>query len=214
VSHTEMSTANKKKMNSVEEIQYMWVHSRPHTKHARSRFALGLIGFVGAEVISSNLHLPSWSGMILSAIPLIYMFRACLIALIGEVKWDMKEKDERLNKLLASPDLNQRFTALGHRLRGSDAEELSRLQDAMEFGAREAQRLADEIMKYEDVTIALRERQDEDRRSAKALSELLDCQVERVAGMIERKGRPNQWLLLLIGAVLGAVLQALILWIF
>jgi hypothetical protein len=214
--HTEMTAP--KKMGFFEEIHFMWVHSRPHTKRGRSRLALGFIGFCAAAVIANQLHLPNWLGMALSVIPWIYMVRAGLIVLIGEAKWDMEEKNKKLDKLLTSPDLNQRFTALGHRLRGSDVEELSQLQDAMEFGAREAQRLAEEMTKYEDITIALRERQDEDRRSAESIAELLDCQVDRVAGMIERKGRPNQWFFLIVGAILGAILavafQALIQWIF
>lgn len=201
-------------MSFFEEIRYLWVHSRPYTKRVRSRYAIAIVGILVVTSIAQWLHFPRWLAVVLSLIPLIYMLHAFLMFFGADLNWEAREKDQKLGQLLTSPDLRERFKALRLRLHESDAEQLSRLQDAMEFGAREAQRLAEEIRKNEGITVAMRERQDKDRQSAEALAKLLDCQVERVAEIIERKGRKTQWILLIMGAVLGAAIQALAQWIF
>jgi septal ring factor EnvC (AmiA/AmiB activator) len=131
----------------------------------------------------------------------------CLRYLSEDISWEAQQRDEKLSRLLTSPDVHQRFSALRLRLRESDAEELSRLQDAMESGAREAQRLAKEIERYESTTTAIREQQCRDRQSAEALAKILECGGERLAKIIESKGRVNQWLTLIIGAILGVIFQ-------
>ena len=207
-------TTLKKKASVFDEIRYHWTHSRPYTKRVRLRFSLGIIGVVVIKVIAEELHFPHWLGLVVSSIPLIYMLREFLVWIAADFNWAAREKDAKLGKLLASPDLHQRFTALSLRLHGGDAEELSQLQDAMKYGAREAQQLAEAIRKYEGISIEIRERQNEDLQSAEALAKLLDGQVERVAEIIEHKGRRNQWLLLITGAILGVAVQALAQWIF
>lgn len=209
-----MTTVRKKKPSLFEEIRYHWVHSRPHTKRARLRYALGLLCLGALDASLNEPRFPHWLGVTLSVIVVVYLVYVGLRYMGESIIWEEQQKDEKLSKLLTSPDLPQRFSALRLRLRGNDAEELIRLQDAMESGAREAQRLADEIEKYESATTAIREQQVRDRQSAEALAKLLDCQGERLAEIIERKSRMNQWLLLVIGAILGVAFQALAQWIF
>jgi hypothetical protein len=163
------------------------------------------------------LGFPAWLGLPLILVAFIYIIREFLIFVSADFDWEAKKKDDELGKLLSSPDLHQRFTALGLRLRGRDAEELVRLQEAMEFGTREAQRLAEEIRNYEGVTEELRERKEKEQKAAEAaeaLARLLDRQGERLADIIERKGRLGQWKFVIIGAVLGVAIQYLAQWIF
>ena len=206
-----------KKIGFWEEARYYWVHSRPYTKRMRSRAGPAFIVCAAAEGITFGLGLPAWLGLPLILVPFIYALREFLIFFSADFYWEAKEKDDELGKLLSSPDLHQRFTALGLRLRGRDAEELVRLQEAMEFGTREAQRLAEEIRKYEGATEELRERKEREQQAAKAaeeLARLLDQQGERLGEIIERKGRSSQWKFVIIGAVLGAAIQYLAQWIF
>lgn len=211
--HKDMTTVGKR-LGPFGEIHYYWAHSRPHTKRARFRYALGLLCLVTLAAGIHELHFLRWFGLALSLIVLVYLAYVGLRYVGEDISWEARQKDDMLSKLLTGPDLNQRFSALRLRLRGSDAEELRRLQDAMESGGREAQRLANEIEKYESATTAIREQQVRDRQSAEALAKLLDCQGEQLAKIIERKGRMNQWLLLVMGAILGVAVQALAQWVF
>jgi len=214
VSDTDMNTVKKKRLGFFEEIQYYWVHSRPHTKRVRTRMGLVYLCFGAIRVSDYELHSLEWLWLTLSIPVVIYAVYSFLRYLCEDIGWEARQKDEQLSKLLTSSDLHQRFSALRLRLRGGDAEELSRLQDAMESGAREAQRLANEIEKYESATVAIREQQARDRQSAEALAKLLNFQGERLAEIIERKSRAKQWLLLVVGAIVGVIFQAIAQWVF
>jgi hypothetical protein len=138
-----------RRMGTLEAVRYLWVYSRPYTKRYRTRLAYALACIAAAELIAKLAHLPGWCKVVFVVGFLIYYIWIFLVIYVaGEVAWDNREKSERLEKLLMSHDLEQRFSALAIRLQSRDAEELARLREAMSFGATEARRLAKEIEEY------------------------------------------------------------------
>jgi hypothetical protein len=199
------------------EIRYMWRHSQPHTKRMRRVMGMTLLAAAPASFAKNLPHLPHWLSLTISIISIfvcIWLIYELLRFLGAEFMREMMEKDEKLSKLLDSPDLDQRFSALSLQLRSDGAEQLSKLQEAMKFGAREAKRLADQIRESEGTSSDLLRQQQEYQHSAETLADLLDSEVGRVAEIIERKGRISQWTLIVVGAILGVILQGLAQWIF
>jgi hypothetical protein len=149
------ATISNRRMGALEEVRYLWVHSRPYTKRYRVRLAYALACIAAAELIANLAHLPGWCKLVFVAGFLIYYIWSFLwIYVAGEVAWGEREKTERLEKLLMSHDLEQRFSALSIRLQSRDAEELARLQEAIKFGAAEARRLAKEIKEHKSIPSA------------------------------------------------------------
>ena len=196
------------------EIRYMWTHSQPHTKRIRRVFGILLLAAAPASFAEKLPHFPHWLRLIISIFVGIWLIYELLRFLGADIMRETREKDEKLSKLLESPDLDQRFSALSLQLRSDDAEQLSKLQEAMKFGAQEAKRLADQIREYEGTSSDLLRQQQEYQHTAEILADLLDSEVDRVAEIIERKGRISQWTLIIVGAILGVILQGLAQWIF
>lgn len=128
--------------------------------------------------------------------------------------YDQLEKQAKLEKLLTSPDVEEKFTALSVRLTAKDAAQLKELQEAMKVGQRRALELAKEIearrAKYQEII----GQEGREQETAEAVSALLETEVIKVAEILERRNRPSQWLFLILGAVLGVAIQALAQWIF
>jgi hypothetical protein len=197
-----------------DEVKAAWRQGRPHNRHFWRQCGVAAVCVVAIIAISSIPSFPRWLSGLLVFAPIVYVARSALIAFAADAKWELEEKNSKLEKQLTSPDLNKRFEALSVRLRLNDKKELEHLQEIVQYGAREALRLAEEIDKYGGITEAIRQQQEADRKSAQALAHMLDSQIARVAEMIERKGRPGQWLFLILGAILGVAVQALAQWIF
>jgi hypothetical protein len=196
------------------EFKALYQHARPYVKKTIVRYARGISCILAVVAIADLLNINHWVVWLLLFFPFAYLIHAFLIYIAGEIQWSVNKETMRLEKQLLGQDLSERFSALRIRLHASDAKELKELHKVIEFGAREASRMAEEIRAYEGILAVSRDREEEYRKSVEAFASLLGSQADRLAELIERKGRRNQWLLLVAGAVLGVAIQALAQWLF
>jgi len=199
---------------AIRRVRQLMRHNDGMHVRVKPEYAVAIIGLCVTLSIAVLIHVlgfPHW--LTVTIMIFLTVVTLMLFGLTGLAS-DQLEREAKLGELLTSPDLHQRFSALSLRLNADEAKQLSDLQEAMRVGAREAQRLAMEIKKYEDAASQLRELKDDEQQTADAVAQLLKARADRLAEIIERKGRRSQWFYLIVGAILGVAVQALAQWIF